>query len=278
MKQLPLNIQDAIDRYEPVTAEGLTLYPVRVRDARAFGFARSVLDFAVTGLPVALISMPLLDAFYRLDQKSYQETGEAAGYVSAAILCLALSLRLEAAHDTKLLMLNTRIVPDEQRSGRIREIVFNTGEGPLKVTPRQFQKIRPILAAQNGVEMPSDSANPEILKMERLMAEKELKDLDPKLCDKIIFCSAWSGIPEEQIYDWPILKLERRAAVLRRTLDYLAVSTGMMSGLAKFPDGNPVPSPYWAKKVTGIRSLRDLSSEGAAAESTVANGQQQVKE
>ena len=274
MIELPANIQQRIDRYLSVEASGLTLWPVTVENLHLFSVARTALDIVPSSLPVALISLPLLDAFYQLDRAELKETGTSKGLVGSVVLLLRLALRLGASMSGETLADGVQIVPDEEKPGRLREIVFfRKGESAIRVSPVTFQAIRPILAAQNGVDMPSDTANPEILEMERLMALKDMKDLDPKLTDKIIFVAQGSGVPEEEIWNWPILKLERHAALLRRRLDYLAVTTGQMSGMVKFTDGSPVPSPYWAKK-RGLASLQSLGAVGnGAAEAAVKNAE-----
>lgn len=274
MNELPADIQQRIDRYLSVEANGLTLWPVTVEHTYLFNAARAALDVVPMSLPVALISLPVLDAFYRLDLEEKQNTGMTRGLVGSVVLLLKLALRLGAITDEKSLACGVQIIPDEQKPGRLREIVFFDEYGDsISVSPATFQQIRPILAAQNGVDMPSDTANPEILEMERLMALKDMKDLDPKLTDKIIFVAQGSGVPEEEIWKWPILKLERHAALLRRRLDYLAVTTGQMSGMVKFTDGSPVPSPYWARK-RGLASLQSLGAVGnGAAEAAVKNAE-----
>lgn len=274
MNELPAGIQQRIDRYLSVSWGGLTLWPVTVENAGLFGAARAALDLIPQSLPVALISMPVLDAFYQLDLEARETNGETLGLVGSVVLLLKLALRLGAADGGKALAEGVRIYPDEKRPGRLREIVFLTEEGEtVRVSPRLFQKIRPILAAQNGVDMPSDTANPEILEAERMMAMKEFRGIDPKLTDKIIFVAQGSGVSEEEIWNWPILKLERHASLLRRRLDYLAVKTGEMSGMVKFTDGNPVPSPYWARK-RGLYSLQSLGAVGnGAAEAAVRNAE-----
>lgn len=274
MNELPTQIQQRIDRYLDVTSNGITLYPVTVENAHLFHAARAALDVVPRSLPVALISLPVLDAFYQLDLEEKQTTGRTRGLVGSVILLLKLALRLGAVEDERSLAYGIQILPDEKKPGRLREIVFLTEEGKtIRISPSEFQALRPIIAAQNGVEMPSDTANPEILEAERLMAAKDLKNLDPKLTDKIIFVAQGNGVPEEEIWNWPILKLERHAAVLRRRLDYLAVTTGQMSGMVKFEDGSPVPSPYWARK-RGLSSLQSLGAVGnGAAEAAVKNAE-----
>lgn len=270
MKELPIEIQDKIDRYEPVTVEGIKLYPVRVSESLAFEFGRMALECVQQSLPVAYLSVPLLTAFYQMDLEALQTTGQVSGWMSSAIALLFLCLRLGEGMEPMERAKRTLILPDENNSQKLREIRFLTEEGPVSVTPRTFARLRPVIAAQNGIRLPSDTANPEILKMEAMMAKKELEGLEIRLSDKVIFAAQGCGLPEEEVWGWPILKLDRNVEILRRRLDYLAVTTGQMSGMVSFKDGNPVPSPYWGRKRSGLASMQSLGSVGnGAAENAV---------
>ena len=191
MNELPFSIQEKIDRYEPVTTEGITTYPIRVRELRQFAFCRKVLDFIHQSLPVALLNVPLLDAFYKLDLQEIKQTGKPTGLISGSILLLLLALRLGDGMEPEERMKLARIVPDRKNPERLAELVFlpEDGSEPVIVAPRQFAALRKIIAAQNGAEIVSETANPEIIAAERLMAQNHAADLDPKLCDKIIFAA-----------------------------------------------------------------------------------------
>ena len=282
MNELPFSIQEKIDRYEPVTTEGITTYPIRVRELRQFAFCRPVLDFIHQSLPVALLNVPLLDAFYKLDLQEIKQTGKPTGLLSGSILLLLLALRLGDGMEPEERMKLARIVPDRKNPERLAELVFlpEDGSEPVIVAPRQFAPLRKIIAAQNGAEIVSETANPEIIAAERLMAQNHAADLDPKLCDKIIFAAQGSGVSEEDVWDWPILKMERHAAVYKRTLDYSALLTAESTGMVEFKNGNPVPSPFFAKKQNGLASMQSLGAvgNGRAQNAAAEAAKQQNKE
>ena len=261
MKELPISIQEKLERYQPIKKGGYTLYPVRVADYRRFSVARPALEFAQQSLPVALLSVPLLDAFYKLELQNHSENREPSGFFASAVTALELALRLgdgeEADGGEEI-----RALPIPGKTNdTLKEILFLRGQEQIaSVTPQKFQSLRPIIAAQNGIQIPDEEANPEILEMERLMEQNERANLEPKMWEKIVYVSQGSGIQEEEIYDWPLLKLERHAAILQRTTDYLAAQLAALSGMVKFKDGNPVPSPYFGRQKSGLRSLRDLQS------------------
>lgn len=279
MKELPLSIKEKIDRYQPVTVDGITLYPVPVSETRWLSVGRISLEFMQQTLPVDLLSVPLLDALYQLDLRELKEHGIAKGYIASALILLCLALRLGRGEEVERTASTARIAMQPNDPERIAAITFfRSGEAPISVSPKQFAKLRPIVAAQNGIELISDTANPEIIAAERLMVEKEMQGIDANLADKVIFVSQGSGVPEEEVYNWPILKFERHAAVLRRKLDYLAMMQAQMSGMVTFKDGNPVPSPYFAKKQSGLRSLQSANAISAQAEAAIQNNDKNLKQ
>ena len=91
---LSLQINKAIRRYEPVEVGALTLYPMCVRDFETFQLARLALEAMQQSFPVALMSMPILQAFYKLDYEAASKGETVTGLTSSALLGLALALRL----------------------------------------------------------------------------------------------------------------------------------------------------------------------------------------
>lgn len=56
--------------------------------------------------------------------------------------------------------------------GRLKAVEFTVdGEETHRVTPVQFQRLREIAAAQNGIELASPEANPELIEAQRELAK-----------------------------------------------------------------------------------------------------------
>lgn len=113
-----------------------------------------------------------------------------------------------------------------------------------EVTPVLFQRIRPILAEQNGIELIPDSANPELVQAERDIAEQSGVKLKADFSDMIATVAMMNGVDEEIIDNWPILKMLKRKRAAERVLAYLVCGIGESSG-GKFKNGNPFPSPFF---------------------------------
>ena len=145
-----------------------------------------------------------------------------------------------------------------------------------EITPIQFHRLRPILAAQNGIELASEDANPDLVQAERDIAGAKGPKLDVKLDSLIAAVAALSGVNEEEIEDWPIRKLQNRQQALNRTLNFLVCGIGETQG-TKWKGGNPYPSAFYDRLQTdsasliamdqfaGGKGLQAVKNQGAAA-------------
>lgn len=251
MNDIPVSIQKAIRRNEPITAEGLTLYPIRVAEMEEFQTARPALDVMQQALPVRFLSMPLLQAYYEMDAEAIAEGRPKPGLFYRALLFLALSLRLGEGDEAprRVLRFVPRMFPEDPK--RLKAVNFIvSGEVFSSITPAQFQRLRPILAAQNGIELESDDANPELVQAERDLAQANAPKLDYSAEALIEAVAALTGTDEAEIDQWPIRKLLAREKALSRALGYIVCGVGEMQG-ARWKSGNPYPSPIFARKRDG---------------------------
>ena len=248
MTELPLNIQKSIGRYEPIEAEGLTLYPVTVDNYYEFLAARPSLDFMQQSLPIELMSIPLLDAYFQIDL-GLVDGIEQTGLFSQALLMLALALRLMPHGSMEEQVKKFQVVPDDvENPKRLKHLRFVlNGEEIRTITPIQFGRLRPIIAAQNGVELYSDTANPELIQAERDLAEKNAPKLKMYIDSLISSAALITGKDESEIYTWAILKLNNRLEHAKRVIDYMICGIGESQG-SKWEGGNPVPHPWFEKK------------------------------
>lgn len=260
--ELPMNIQKAVRKYEPIKNGGLTLYPVLVAEYDTFSVARPALEVMHQSLPVALMRIPLLSALYQMDYEAALAGTQPSGLFSRALLALALSLRLGEGLTLEERVGQFHIAVDRQDPKRLKCLRFTDKDGETKeIAPVQFQELRQIIAAQNGVRPESDFANPEIVKAKQKMASVGSIRLDVKLDDLIAAVSALSGVDEAEIEDWPILKLERRSASYQRILSYLVCGIGEMSGTS-WKGGNPTPHPFFQREDDGSGLFSSVTERG----------------
>ncbi len=260
--ELPFKIKRAVRRYETITAEGLNLYPVRVSEYDDWCIARPAIEAMQQAFPVKYLSMPLLSAMYRMDYEAMISGQQPSGLFQRALLAIALAVRLGEGETPDERIKRFRILADEKDLGKLKGIRFwSGGDEMITITPIQFQRLRPIIAAQNGVELVSDDANPELVQAERDIQDASGEKLDADIYTLIASVAALSNIEEAEIDDWPILKLMTRSDSFKRVMDY--VLCGMMTAQgAKWPRGNPAPHPYFPPVQKGSAALVSVQDFG----------------
>lgn len=257
---LPISIEKAAARYKPIEMDGLTLYPVLTKEYESFLAARGAIEVMHQSLPVAMMRIPLLAALYRMDYEALLNGTPPCGLFSSAILALALSLRLGEglAKEDRLRLIS--ILVDRDDASKLRGVSFTDSDGKERtITPQQYATLRKIIAVQNGVKLESDTANPDLVKAEKNMAAANAVELDANIEDMISAVAALCGESEEEIDEWPILKLQRRAESYRRMIDYLVCGFGEMNGTT-WKGGNPNPHPFFKRSQNGSRVLSALGS------------------
>lgn len=260
MNDIPLKYMEAVRCYQVVDFEGIKLHPIKVRDYRDFQNARPAIDFLQQSLPVRYLSIPLLSAYYLMDYDAMENGEQSPGLFARTLQFLALSLDYEPD-----LPMQERVgglargiyVSTDDRS-KLTAVAFQQDGEEKKITPALFQRMRPVLAAQNGVELESEDANPELVEAERDLAALRNEGVDFDIRHLISSVSAISGTDESEMMDWPVLKLMNRADAFERMLSYLVCGFGAMSG-AQFKGGNPVPSPFYPKTKKGSDALISMN-------------------
>ena len=245
---LSFEIQKSIRKYEPIEIDGLTLYPITVDRYEEFLFARRSLDFLQQSLPVNLISVPLLDAYYRMDIQAVENGEPGSGLFTAALMLLGLALRLTPEGDAEQILNSFQIIADRNDPSRLKCLRFMVnGEEIHQITPIQFTKLRPILAAQNGVELESTDANPDLIEADHDLAVKNAPDLEMSVEAMVHAAALLTGKEEDEIMDWAILKLENRLSSAKKFFDYVICGIGAAQGTS-WSGGNPSPHPWFERK------------------------------
>ena len=128
----------------------------------------------------------------------------------------------------------------------------------------QFQRLRPILAAQNGLELLSENANPELVQAERDLAEMNAPKLQYRIEALKATVATLSGEDESDMEEWPILKLLLRRDAVQRLVGYIVCSVAEAQG-AKWKHGNPYPSPLYDREIDYCGGLIDMSTFAGGA-------------
>lgn len=262
MNEVPANIRRAVSRYEPIEAEGAIFYPILLEEYDDFARARPAIEFMQQQIKdVRLMSLPLLQAYYKIDISLARNGQPTTNLFYRALLFLALALRLAPGSEAEKRVQQFCLVSEEKDRDTLKCVRFRTnGDEWHSLTPVQFQRLRPILAAQNGIELESDEANPELVQSKRDVLARNAPPLDAEIEILISSVAALSRTEEAELYSWPILKFNRRAAAYKRIMDYMVYTAAELQG-TKWKDGNPFPNPWFDKRRNnlGLISMDEFS-------------------
>ena len=267
--QLSFEIQKAIRRYEPIKVGAHTLFPVKVRDYEPFQLARYSLEALQQSFPVALMSVPFLQAVYQLDYEAAVKGEPVSGLFSSTLLGLALALRLGEGLDVDGRLKQFSVKVDPQKPERLKSVTaLLNGEEMVEITPVQYAKLRPIIAAQNGVKQYSEDANPDLVEAEKVIASQGVQ-LTGGIEDEIDFVGLLND--SEDIDEWAILKLHNKSTAMKRVLDYVVCGINEGAGCT-WKGGNPAPHPWLEKEHNGSGGVVAASDfMGGAGERAIQN-------
>lgn len=264
MQDLSLETVKAIRRFEAIRTEGLTLYPICVKDIDEFTLARPAIEFMQQSLPVALLSKPLLQAYYTLELDAAANGQPASGLFYKSILFLLLALRVGDGLTAEKRMEFVDFEPNENDPMKLKSVLISTPDGMKRITPMQFQRLRPILAAQNGIELVSENANPELVQAERDLAEINAPKLRYDIEALKATIATVSGADEAEMEKWPILKLLLRRDAVQRLVGFITCSFAETQG-GKWKHGNPYPSPLYDREIDYCGGLIDMTTFAGGA-------------
>ena len=259
MQDLSPEVARAVRRFEPIETEGLTLYPICVKDIDRFTVARPAIEFMQQSLPVALLSKPLLQAYYTLELDAAVNGQPGGGLFYKSILFLLLALRAGDGLPDEQRMELVNFELKENDPTRLKSVLIFVNGEVKRITPMQFQRLRPILAAQNGIELLSENANPELVQAERDLAEMNSPKLQYRVETLKATIATFSGADEADMEEWPILKLLLRRDAVQRLVGFIACSFAEAQG-AKWKHGNPYPSPLYDREIDYCGGLIDMST------------------
>ncbi len=249
--------QRKIRRGEPITVLGLTFYPLTMSYYEEFLEVKNAWIIRLSTLPLQYAIMPFLSAIWAMEYDSITQTGKAIGFFDRVIHLLYLSLRLEYDREEAF----GKIYHKTQSPREISHIEITQNGNTVKITPQDFSAyIRPLVAEQNGLELPDESYNPEIIKAEQEYDQNHQSvNLKIDMATLISSVAYLSHISEDELDDWTIVKFERRYKAIERDKLFTLYKQAELSGMIKFKKGNPCPS--WCYDVQNIsRAL--VAAEG----------------
>lgn len=233
-----------IRRGEPIDELGLTFYPIQMCHYEEFLMCKDALTLRLSTLPVKYAVKDYLNAIFALEVDSIKGKNENVGLFTRSIDLLMLSLRIESdiKHFIEKQILFRKVGKADFEIDRILVIQNNK---TVEITAMEFSTtLRELIAEQNGVELPDENLNTELVKGQEELGE--LKASKIKLnasIDSLISSVAYnSKVREREIDDWTVREFENRRKAIERDKKYTLFGQAEMSGMVSFKNGNPYPS------------------------------------
>ena len=229
---------------KPIKELGLTFYPIQMCHYEEFLMCKDALTLRLSTLPVKYAVKDYLNAIFALEIDSVKDKGENVGLFSRAITLFMLSLRIEGSiKDFIEKQISFRQVSKDDFE--IDRILVAQNKQTVEIKSIDFStKLRTLIAEQNGVELPEEDLNTDLVKGQEELAE--LNGSKVKLntsIDSLISSVAYnSKVSERDIDDWTVREFENRRKAIERDKKYTLYGQAEMGGMVSFKNGNPYPS------------------------------------
>lgn len=239
----------ALREGKPIECAGLTFYPIKMSDWDAFIETRPAVTQMMQSLPAAYISLPYLAALWAIDIDAIENNMPVTGLFGTLMRFMTLALRT-ADEETPFQIF---VEKDTQRLAYVR--FFQNGR-TADITPLIFStEIRPLLCEQNGLELPDEAANLELLEAEKEIAELNDEGIDFNPETLVSSVAYMSHVTEEEIYEnWTVRSFMRRKEAIDRELCYRLYRTAALAGTIKTDGNNPFPSWCFDRRTKGTTS------------------------
>nr|DAF90886.1 MAG TPA: hypothetical protein [Siphoviridae sp. ctnMR5] len=244
--QKKIGRETAIRQGKPIELLNLIFYPIKMSHYEQFLDAKNALTLRLGSLPVKYQAKDFINAIWSLEIDSVRQSQKKVGILERVFRFLSMSLRID--FDVKQIFDWITLTQNSNGDTAIEAIKVTQDGKVVSISPIDFSaQIRPLIAKQNGLELPDEEANIELVN-----AEKELQELKAKGCrnlnintsDLIASVAYNSHVSEREIDDWTIREFENRYKAIDRDKKYKLYGQAELSGMVSFKNGNPYLS--WA--------------------------------
>ena len=149
---------------EPEEVNGIYVYPIHMRDYAEWCNCQRVLTIRQSTLPAAYAVMPYLSALHAMDADMQ------IGLMYQVVKVLALATRQNPT--------DFYAMCKEEDPRILNAIVCRASDTIFRIDASQFPKFREVIARQNGLELPDEAENPELVEAEHDLNELKAPKLD----------------------------------------------------------------------------------------------------
>lgn len=225
----------------PEEWNGLLVYPVKMGDYPLFLAARESIIASQQTFPAPYATMKYLHALYGMKPLFGR-------------LCLMLALAFGFPVENAL-----PIYPRTDGEALISLLVVQ-GERKGEITPGNFGQLRALIARQNGLELPDETQNEELLEARRDLNAKDAIPLKADVESLVYSVALQARADPAAVLDWTVRRFQATERALDRAIGHLIASVTLAAG-GKFKGGSPYPSWKYDREETtqAIEPLNALS-------------------
>lgn len=254
--------------FHPIAFKGLDFYPLTVKHFALYQNAKPAMELMLSTLPIRYVRYSWIQALLALDLEA-QEEQKKTGFFTSILLLLDCALHTDLLHDSKSL------IPVQAKDGTFGALVVRQpGKEATVLAESDFSEVREILAAQNNYTIPDENWNPELVRAQAYLRDRESGSVSGgSLEDAVFALAAATGQRAGEIWDWPIREFLQMQSAVDRRLRFQLYTAAELSGQVKFKHGNPYPTWIWeqtGKLPRGFTSIQELD-EGAGGTLAIPN-------
>lgn len=221
----------------PEEWNGLSVYPIKMKDYPLFLAARECITTAQQTWPVPWCTVKYFDGLIGM------------GLLPRLALLLKLAFRLP----------EELTVYPRGKEDKIVSLLVAQGEKRAEITPKNFPSLRELIARQNGIELPDEMANSELLQARNDLAQGGTP-LKVSLEDLICSVALKAHVSPGEIAEWTVRRFQATERAIDRSDGHWMASITIAAG-GKFKGGNPYPSWKFDREegLVGVEPLSALS-------------------
>lgn len=229
---------------KPITEGGLTYYPIKMAQYEQFQMYKNALLLRQTTLPAKYAVKNYLNAIFSYEMAFIEKGEPVIGLFGSLILLWGMALRIDI--DLKSYLesnkIKTRVVNNELE---ITHLAMTQDGKTVEISATTFSTVvRQLIAEQNGLRLPNESVNSELVEAQDELAELENNSvtLDQNIESLIASVAYQSKCREQDINDWTVREFENRLKAIVRDKHFTLYKQAELSGFVTFKKGNPCPS------------------------------------
>lgn len=221
----------------PEEWNGLLVYPIQMKDYPLFLAGRECISAAQQSWPIPWCTVKYLDGLIGM------------GMLPRLAVILKLAFRL----------------PDELpvypriKEEKIVSLLVVQGDQQAEITPKNFPSLRELIARQNGIELPDEMANVELLQARQDLSRTGTP-LKASLEDLICAVALKAHASPVEIAEWTVRRFQTTERAIDRSEGFRMANLTAAAG-GKFKGGNPYPSWKFDREegMSGVEPLSALS-------------------